>query len=152
MMSVCRNGREKGWIGDSIKGNPTMILGMMEQFCILTGHACSVAQLCPDSFRLHGRYCPWNFPGKKTGVGYHFLLQGIFPTQGLNPCLLHWQADSLPLNHLGITDRLQSGFIYALYYLLYLNMGRICNWLLINRITWQETVVGLQKLCTAARR
>ena len=32
---------------------------------------------------------------KNTGVGYHFLLQGIFLTQGLNPCLLcllHWQA------------------------------------------------------------
>jgi len=28
-------------------------------------------------------------PGKKTGVGCHFLLQGIFPTQGLNPGLLH---------------------------------------------------------------
>ena len=40
---------------------------------------------------------PWNFPGKNTGVGCHFLLQGIFPTQGLNPCLLHWQLDSLPL-------------------------------------------------------
>ena len=33
--------------------------------------------------------------------GCHFLLQGIFPTQGPNPCLLHWQADSLPLCHLG---------------------------------------------------
>ena len=31
----------------------------------------------------------------------HFLLQGIFPTEGLNPCLLHWQADSLPLSCLG---------------------------------------------------
>ena len=29
-------------------------------------------------------------------VGCHFLLHGIFQTQGLNPCLLHWQADSLP--------------------------------------------------------
>ena len=28
---------------------------------------------------------PSNFPGKNTGVGYHFLLQGIFSTQGLNP-------------------------------------------------------------------
>ena len=28
-------------------------------------------------------------------------LQGIFPTQGLNWCFLHWQVDSLPLNHLG---------------------------------------------------
>ena len=32
-------------------------------------------------------------------MGCHFLLQGIFPTQGLNPYLLHWQADSLPLSH-----------------------------------------------------
>ena len=31
----------------------------------------------------------------------HFLLQGIFLTQGSNPCLLHWQVDSLPLNHQG---------------------------------------------------
>ena len=33
--------------------------------------------------------CPWDFPGKNTGVGCHFLLQGIFPTQGSNPCHLH---------------------------------------------------------------
>ena len=37
--------------------------------------------------RLH----PWDFPGKNTGVGYHFLLQGIFLTQGLNPGLPHWR-------------------------------------------------------------
>ena len=32
--------------------------------------------------------CPWDFPAKSTGVSCHFLLQGIFPTQGLNLCLL----------------------------------------------------------------
>ena len=32
--------------------------------------------------------CLWNFPGKNTRVGCRFLLQGIFPTQGLNPRLL----------------------------------------------------------------
>ena len=44
-------------------------------------------------------FCPWNFPGKNTGVGFHFLFQGIFLTQGLKLCLLrslHWQGDSLP--------------------------------------------------------
>ena len=44
--------------------------------------------------------CPWNFPGKNTGVGCHSLLYEIFRTQELNlrlSCLLHWQADSLPL-------------------------------------------------------
>ena len=43
--------------------------------------------------------CPWNFPGKNIAVGLHFLLQGIFFTQGSGShllCLLHWQADSLP--------------------------------------------------------
>ena len=39
------------------------------------------------------------FSGNNTGVGCHFLLQGIFPIQGLNPCLLPWQVDSLPLSH-----------------------------------------------------
>ena len=33
-------------------------------------------------------------------MGHHFLLQEIFPTQGSNPHLLHWQADSLPRRHL----------------------------------------------------
>ena len=44
--------------------------------------------------------CPWDFPGKNPRVGCHFLLQGIFPPQGLNAGLLyrlHWHADSLPL-------------------------------------------------------
>ena len=39
--------------------------------------------------------CPWDSPGKNTGVGCHFFLQGIFPTQGSNPRLLRflqWQA------------------------------------------------------------
>ena len=45
-----------------------------------------------------------NFPDKNTGVGCHALLQGIFSIQGSHPSLLnllHWQADSLPLSHLG---------------------------------------------------
>ena len=42
----------------------------------------------------------WNSPGKNTGVGCYFLLQGISPTQRSNwllLLLLHWQADSSPL-------------------------------------------------------
>ena len=61
-------------------------------------------QSCP-TLQLHGLWparflCPWDSPGKDTGVGYHFLFQGIFPTQGSNPhflCLLLWQEGSLPL-------------------------------------------------------
>ena len=45
--------------------------------------------------------CLWNFSGKYIRVSCHFILLGIFPTQRLNPHLLHllhWQEDSLPLN------------------------------------------------------
>ena len=35
--------------------------------------------------------CPWDSPGKNIGVGCHFLLQGIFPTQELNPGRLHYR-------------------------------------------------------------
>ena len=55
----------------------------------------------PQSTRL---LYSWNFPGKNTGMGCHFLLQGISQIQGSNLCLLHlryWQADCLPLSHLG---------------------------------------------------
>ena len=41
------------------------------------------------------------FPRQEYWSGLLFLLQGIFPTQGLNPCLLHWQVDSLPPSHQG---------------------------------------------------
>ena len=45
-----------------------------------------------------------DFPGKITGVGCHFLLQGIFLTQGLNLCLLHWHVNSLLLSHQAISS------------------------------------------------
>ena len=35
--------------------------------------------------------CPWGSPGKNTGVGWHSLIQGIFPTQGSNSGLPHWR-------------------------------------------------------------
>ena len=44
---------------------------------------------------------PWNFPSKDTRVSCHFILQGILPVQGLNPCLLHWQAASFATESLG---------------------------------------------------
>ena len=43
--------------------------------------------------------CPWNSPGKSTGMGFHFLLQGIFPTQGWNPSLLQCRQILYHLSH-----------------------------------------------------
>ena len=62
-----------------------------------------VTSFMPDSLQPH---CPWNFPSKLTGVGRHFLLQGIFPTQGSNWHLLHckqvlshWATKEAPMSH-----------------------------------------------------
>ena len=56
----------------------------------------------PSQTRLpHGLYSPWNSPGQNTGVGNHFLLQGIFPTQGSNPGLPHCRQILYQLSHKG---------------------------------------------------
>ena len=60
-----------------------------------------VAQSCPilcdpmDTRLLH----PWDFLGKSTGVGCHFLIQRIFPTQESNPGLLHCRQTLYRLSH-----------------------------------------------------
>ena len=53
------------------------------------------------SLRPRGLYSPWNSPSQDTGVGSHFLLQGIFPTQGSNPGLLHCRQILYQLSHQG---------------------------------------------------
>ena len=62
---------------------------------------CLVTKSCPTLLQSHELrptrlLCPWDFQGKNTRVGCHFLLQGLFLTQGSKLCLLHCQADSLP--------------------------------------------------------
>ena len=65
---------------------------------VLAGCLCSAVSDSATPWTPFRPLCPWNFPGKNTGVCCPFLLQGIFPTQGSNLHLLHiphWQADSL---------------------------------------------------------
>ena len=54
-----------------------------------------------DSLQPHGLYSPRNSPGQNTGVGSLSLLQGIFPTQGSNPGLLHCRQILYQLRHKG---------------------------------------------------
>ena len=65
--------------------------------------SCSVVS---DSLWSHGLQAarllwPWNSLGKNTGVGCHFLFQGIFPTQGSNLGLLHCRRILKGLSHQG---------------------------------------------------
>ena len=75
--------------------------------------------LQPHGLQHFGLLCPWDSPGKNTGVGCHFLLQGIFLTQGSNPRLLHllhWQADSLPLVPPGKPPEFRTGALCDSWY------------------------------------
>ena len=70
---------------------------------MLFSHSVVSNSLWPHGLHPTRLLSPWDSPGKKTGVGCHALLQGIFQTQASNPGLLHWQEMVLyHLNHQGI--------------------------------------------------
>ena len=72
------------------------VVAIMSCHVVLSRFSC--VQLFATEWTVTPRLlCPWDSPGKNTGVGSHTLFQGIFPTQGLNPRLLHWLMGSLPL-------------------------------------------------------
>ena len=59
---------------------------------VVVSHSVMSDSLRPQVLQPARLLCTWDSPGKNTGMGIHFLLQGIFPTQGSNPrllCLLH---------------------------------------------------------------
>ena len=79
-----------------------LLFSRVNQLCVCQSPVMS------DSLRLHGLQlarllCPWDFPGKNTGVGCHSLLQGIFPTQGSNLGLLHCRQILYSPSHQGIS-------------------------------------------------
>ena len=117
---------------------------------------CLVTQLCltlcnPIGYSPPGSLVHGNSPGKNTGVACHALLQGIFPTQGSNPRLLHcrWILLSEPLGkpkNTGVhslsllqrtfpTQELNQGLLHfrqILYQLSYQGSPLICRFYPIN--------------------
>ena len=93
------NSHESRWIGNKalISIADECNINSHSQFCVCVCMCVSRSVMSdslwphmncsPPGFSVHGDY-----PGKNTGVGCHFLLQRIFPTQGSNPCLLHLLA------------------------------------------------------------
>ena len=61
----------------------------------------SDVQLFTTLWTVALRLCPWDSPGKNTGMGCHSLLQGIFLSQGLNPGLLPCRQSLYSLSHQG---------------------------------------------------
>ena len=107
-MLMSRESREPGKVGDDLysrfpQPRPYwhLIVVVVVVICVcVCGQSLSPVGLFVTLWATR-LLCLWDSPGKNTGVGCHFLLQGIFPTQGSNLHLLHCQADSLPLSHLG---------------------------------------------------
>ena len=72
---------------------------MIPLLCAVLSHLvmslCNPMDCSPPGFSVHG-----DSPGKYTGVGFHVLLQWIFPTQGSNPGLRHCRKILYHLSHL----------------------------------------------------
>ena len=91
------------------------------QISIFISHISVSRSVMPDSLRPHGLQstrllCPWDPPGKDTGVVCHFLLQGIFPTQGQNLGLLHYRQILYHLSYQGSTGYNDSCYLLGWLY------------------------------------
>ena len=81
----------------SYQGSPSTMQVVMKTVC---AQFLSRVQLLATLWMVVHQ-APLSMGFSRHGVGCHFLLQGILPIQRLNLCLLHLQADSLPLSHKG---------------------------------------------------
>ena len=109
-----------------------------KRLCIVLSHSVS------DSLQPHGLqptrlFCPWGFPGKNTGVGFHALLQGIFPTQGSNPGLLHCRQILYQLSYKGSPKKHICVYNHFAVYLKLQNIViQYCNSVFCNSILHQN--------------
>ena len=86
--------------GSSVSG--IFPAGILEELESQPTQSCLTLGLYPMDCSLPGSSNrPWDFPGKNAGVDCHFLLQDIFPTQGLNPGLPHCRQTLYRLSHQG---------------------------------------------------
>ena len=76
-------------------------LGPCRESSVCVSHSVMSNSLWPHGLSPARLLCPWIFPGKNTGAGCHFLLQGIFTTKESNPVLLHCRQILYSLSHRG---------------------------------------------------
>ena len=98
---------QRSLAGYSPRGCKESVLSFINLFhclfvCVLGWLQLKCPTLCdPVDHIPPGSVCPWDFPGKNTGVGCHFLLQEIYPTQELNLGLQHCRQILFQLSYKG---------------------------------------------------
>ena len=92
-----------------------MLFSISICYCSLKESESESCSVLSDSLRSHGLYSPWNSPGQNTEVGSCLLLQGIFPTQGLNPGFPHCRQILYQLSHRGSPIALCVLYIFCFY-------------------------------------
>ena len=90
-----------GWIPSLFTRNYHNIVNQLLGACVLSHSIMSDSCNLMDLMELSRLLCPWDSPGRNTGVGCHFLLQGIFLTQELNSGLLHCRQVLSQLSYKG---------------------------------------------------
>ena len=121
---------------------PWRVLGTGAASFHFPAASCSDAPVVCNSLQpcgalVHQAPLLWDSPSKTAGVSCHALLQGVFPTQGLNLCLLHCKQILLPMTHWGSPSyRLRACKLCPTVQLVFLNtVTHIC------RLKWQCWVV-----------
>ena len=139
-----------------------MLLQMIGLPSFLWLNGCLVAKSCPTLLWSHGLqptrlFCTCDFPGKNTGEGCHFLLQGIFLTQELNPCLLlgrwilyHWAIWEASVSnvilqimvshymYVCVCIYIHTHTIYSFSIHLWRNTSCFCILVIVNSAAWTE--------------
>ena len=119
-----RRGKEKKDVCPLLLENPRPLSPLQEPQTLSppwearTSYQSASCSVEPDCLQPHGLqptrlFCPLDFPGKDTGVGCHFLIQGIFLTQGLNPGLLHCRQILYQLSYKGNPKELREELTFS---------------------------------------
>ena len=104
-----KDGR-RGWVRETFSCLPKICESERKWSCSVVSDS-----LWPHGLEPTRLLRSWNFPGKNTRVSCHFLLQVIFPAQGLNPGLLHCRQTLYHLSHLGRPTPLPAVIFFFLY-------------------------------------
>ena len=113
--------------------------------CVLVAQWCPT--LGPRGLQPARLLCPWSSPGKNTGVGSRFILQGIFPTQRSNQGLLHWKQILSCLSYQGSPAGVMGHSFCGGVVVIYrqdplggssqlLTMGYFCQFFINSMVAW----------------